>query len=216
MLDGLSSANNFDPLLPGRYADWISALVLAPEASQTERLRLMDVGWVGGEVGPEVPWVSYRRVPGAQRARLVPQAIAADSVTEALRVLGSPSFDPNREVVLEGPPEIARLEGGGGAAEVFAGRDPNRLDVKVEAVAGGWLVLSDIWYPGWRASVDGAPADSYPADGAFRAVWVPPGSSTVTWLYQPTSFRVGVLVSAGALVILMGVVCLWIARRRSV
>jgi len=216
MLDGLSSANNFDPLLPGRYADWISALVLAPEASQTERLRLMDVGWVGGEVGPQAPWVSYRRVPGAQRARLVPQAIAADSVTEALRVLDAPTFDPNREVVLEGPPEIARLEGGAGAAEVFAGPDPNRLEVKVEADAGGWLVLSDIWYPGWSASVDGAPADAYPADGAFRAVWVPPGSSTVTWLYQPTSFRVGVIVSAGALVILMGVACLWIARRRSV
>jgi hypothetical protein len=216
MLDGLLSANNFDPLLPGRYADWISALVLAPEASQTERLRLMDVGWVGGEVGPQAPWVSYRRVPGALRARLVPQAIAAGSVTEALRVLDAPSFDWNREVVLEAPTEVARLEGGAGAAEVFAGPDPNRLDVKVEAVAGGWLVLSDIWYPGWSASVDGVPADSYPADGAFRAVWVPPGASTVTWLYQPTSFRVGVLVSAGALVILMGVACLWIARRRSV
>ena len=99
---------------------------------------------------------------------------------------------------------------------MFAGPDPNRLEVKVEAAAGGWLVLSDIWYPGWSASVDGAPADSYPADVAFRAVWVPPGSSTVTWLYQPTSFRVGVLVSAVALVILIGVVCLWIARRQSV
>jgi uncharacterized membrane protein YfhO len=99
---------------------------------------------------------------------------------------------------------------------VLSSPDPNRLDVKVEAASGGWLVLSEIWYPGWSASVDGAPADSYPADGAFRAVWVPPGSSTVTWLYQPTSFHVGVLVSAGALVLLMGVVCLWIARRQSV
>ena len=216
LLDGLSTANNFDPLLSGRYVDWISALARAPEASQAERLRLMDVGWLGGEVGSEAPWVSYRRVPGAQRAWLVPQAVAAKSVTEALSLLDTPSFDPNQEVVLEGPPEVALLEGGPGVAEVLSSPDPNRLDVKVEAAAGGWLVLSDVWYPGWGASVDGTPAESYPADGAFRAVWVPPGSSTVTWLYQPTSFQVGVLVSVGALVLLIGVVWLWIARRRSV
>ena len=215
MLDGLPSANNFDPLLPARYVDWISALVLAPSAGQEDRLRLMDVGWLGGDVGSEAPWVAYGRVPGAQRARLVPQAVAVEDRAAALRALDAPDFNPSREVVLEAPPDVALLEGGGGDVEVLPNADPTRVDVKVEGAAGGWLLLSDIWFPGWSASVDGAPVVAYPADGAFRAVWVPPGSSTVTWLYRPTSFHVGVLISAAGLVLLIGVVGLWIARRRS-
>jgi hypothetical protein len=215
MLDGVSSANNFDPLLPARYTEWISALMLAPGERQEDRLRLMDVGWLAADVESDAPWVSYRPVPGAQRARLIPLAVAAENDVEAMRTMADPEFDPDRTVVLEAPPEVAGLEGGDGGAEVLAIADPNRVEVKVEATSGGWLLLSDLWFPGWSASIDGAPADSYPADGAFRAVWVPPGSSTVVWQYRPTSFHVGLLATTGGLVILIGGVFWWIARRRS-
>lgn len=215
MLDRLPSADNFDPLLPARYIDWILALGVTPAARQDQRLQLMDVGWVGGEVRSEPPWVSYRRLPGARRAWLVPRAIAAGDPAEALRILAAPDFDPERQVVLEAPREISRRQGGEGAAEVLVSSDPNRVVVEVQAPAGGWLLLSDTWFPGWSASVDGAPADAYPADAAFRAVWVPPGSSSVIWDYQPASFRSGLVVTAAALILLIGVMGLWFARRRS-
>jgi hypothetical protein len=214
MLDGLASANNFDPLLPARYVDWTSALVLSPHASQEARLRLMDVGWVGSDVGMQAPWVTYRPVPGAQRARVVPQAVAVQDRASALHMLEMPEFDPARTVVVEAPPGVALREGGGGVTEVLDGSDPTRVEVKVETTDGGWLLLSDIWFPGWSATVDSIPADAYPADGAFRAVWVPPGSSTVIWLYRPTSFSIGIVVSAVSLLLLIGVICLWVARRR--
>jgi hypothetical protein len=215
MLDRLSSADNFDPLLPARYADWISALVLSPATGRVQRLRLMDVGWVGGEVGSEPPWVSYQRVPGAQRVWFVPQAVAAGNAAAALGALAAADFDPARQVILEAPPSIARQQGGDGNGEVMVSPDPNRVVIRVEAPAGGWLLLSDSWYPGWRASIDGAPTESYAADGAFRAVWVPAGSSSVVWQYQPASFRIGVAVTAGALILFVGVAALWIVRRRS-
>jgi hypothetical protein len=217
MLDGLPSANNFDPLLPARTVDWMAALVVSPHAGQDARLRLMDVGWVGSDVGMQAPWVTYRRVRGAQRARMVPhpQAVAVQDRASALQMLETPGFDPSRTVVVEAPPGVALLEGGGGAAEVLDGSDPTRVEVKVETTGGGWLLLSDIWFPGWSVTIDGIPADAYPADGAFRAVWAPPGSSTVIWRYRPASFTIGVVVSAVSFLLLFGVICLWVARRRS-
>jgi uncharacterized membrane protein YfhO len=124
-------------------------------------------------------------------------------------------FDPEREVILEAPADAARASGGSGTAEVVATGNPDRVVIQVEAPEGGWLVLSDIWYPGWEASIDGVPSAAYPAFGAFRAVWVPPGSSAVTWDYAPVAFRAGLGLTAGALILVIGASLWWLAQRRS-
>ncbi|HET7343700.1 MAG TPA: YfhO family protein, partial [Methylomirabilota bacterium] len=58
------------------------------------------------------------------------------------------------------------------------------------------LVLTDTWFPGWRARVDGRPATLWRADHAFRAVAVPAGRHEVELRYQPRSVLIGALVSA--------------------
>jgi hypothetical protein len=50
---------------------------------------------------------------------------------------------------------------------------------------GGLLVLSDQWYPGWTATVDGKPAAIRRADVALRAVALSPGAHRVRFRYQP-------------------------------
>ena len=72
----------------------------------------------------------------------------------------------------------------------------NAVELAVRAPVGGCLVLSDVYYPGWRAAVDGAPAEVLRADYAFRAVMVPPGEHTVTMTFAPATWRVGLAVSA--------------------
>jgi uncharacterized membrane protein YfhO len=59
------------------------------------------------------------------------------------------------------------------------------VEVEVDCPAPGYLVLADAWAPGWRAAVDGAPALIERANLAVRAVRVPGGAHTVTFLYQP-------------------------------
>jgi hypothetical protein len=93
LLDRVPSANNFDPLVPARYADWITALAGSSAVSQIERLRLMDVGRVGNDAGPEPPWVTYRPIDGASRVRVVPRAISVSGPAEAL-ARGSDGFRP--------------------------------------------------------------------------------------------------------------------------
>lgn len=70
----------------------------------------------------------------------------------------------------------------------------------------GWFVLRDLYWPGWRARVDGVSAPIYAADGVFRAVPVPRGHHTVSFGYSPASVLWGGMISlVTALVGLVGI-----------
>jgi hypothetical protein len=128
----------------------------------------------------------------------------------ALEAVSAGDFDPDRVVILEGrPPAALPPQATGGSAEVIPHNDPNRVRVAVEASGGGWLVLSDAFYPGWQARVDGARVSIYPADSLLRAVWVPAGDHRVEFAYRPASFWIGAVLSALAWVLLAGVWVRW-------
>ena len=63
-----------------------------------------------------------------------------------------------------------------------------------------WLVLTDTYFPGWRASIDGAATPIYRANGVYRAVRVPAGARQATFAYTPRSLRVGSWVSSISLI----------------
>jgi hypothetical protein len=104
--------------------------------------------------------------------------------------------------VKEAVPEIASCE-------------PDRVVLKVEAASDALLVLSDLYYPGWRADVDGKPADILRANYLMRAVAVPAGRHTVSFVYEPASFRAGMAASlAGGLAVAL-MVLLHVRSRRT-
>jgi uncharacterized membrane protein YfhO len=53
------------------------------------------------------------------------------------------------------------------------------------------VYVSDAYYPGWKAYVDGEKTDIFRANLAFRAIRVPPGRHTVSLVYVPFSFYLG-------------------------
>jgi hypothetical protein len=65
----------------------------------------------------------------------------------------------------------------------------------VTAQQNAMLLLADEMYPGWSATIDGRPETIYRADYLFRAVFVPAGQHTVEFVYQPRSFRLGMLIT---------------------
>jgi hypothetical protein len=89
------------------------------------------------------------------------------------------------------------------------------LSVRVRADSDSFLVLSDIYFPGWRASLDGREAHVLQTDYALRGVFVPAGEHIVEFAYAPRSLRVGAAVTALAVVII-ALVSLVLARRRQV
>jgi hypothetical protein len=84
---------------------------------------------------------------------------------------------------------------------------PNRVSVELDG-HGGWLVLSEVLYPGWTCRVDGAEVPVYRANHAFRAVPVPAGSKRAEFVFAPRSYLVGwwvSVISASALTL----ACAW-------
>lgn len=192
---GLSGNNGWD------WAGW-AGLDFAPVGGAAESGPFLEV--YNEEVRIyEVPNV-------LPRASLFSQVeILPDS--EVLERLKEPSFDPYQTVVLsrEGlsDQDVTMLQAikpstVGGTARIPL-YESQLVQIEVETPSPAILMLNDSNYPGWRAYVNGKPAPSLKADYLFRGVAVPEGKSTVEFSYEPISFRVGAMVSLGALVILL-------------
>lgn len=79
---------------------------------------------------------------------------------------------------------------------------PNEVELEVNHDAPQLLVLSDNYYPGWLAKVDGQKTKIYRADYSFRAVFVPEGRHLVEFIYDPVIFKAG-LVLSGAVILFL-------------
>lgn len=103
-----------------------------------------------------------------------------------------------------------------GSAQITASAAAS-LTVAVDLPEDGWLFVSDSWYPGWVAEVDGNEVPIERAMGAFRAVPVPAGEHEVTFTYEAPAFRRGATLSAVSMVlwlVSLGAVTAWQRRRR--
>jgi len=91
----------------------------------------------------------------------------------------------------------------------------DQVKLTVDASCPGLLVLSDTYYPGWSATVNGSSVAVHPTDIALRGVFVDAGHSEVVFSYRPSSFRSGVVLSALAFALLPLVALVrWFVRSR--
>ncbi len=109
---------------------------------------------------------------------------------EELMRTGWPDVDPARTVLLERPPDAPPAppvsETRPGAARIVHYGNAE-ITIDVEAPGGGFLVLTDVWHPWWRARVDGVAAAILKADVLFRAVQLTPGHHEVRFTFHPLS-----------------------------
>jgi len=156
-------------------------------------------------------YLNRRALP---RALVVHQAIAAPDHEAALAALQVHDFDPARMVVVEGG-EPLDVTPSGSAAIGFETFDLNQIRLSVDSPADAYLVLSEVWYPGWRATLDGQSTPVLRANYAFRAIRLGPGQHQVHLTFAPRSWTLGLAVSGTTLLALV-VWGLWrTVRRRS-
>ena len=123
------------------------------------------------------------------RAFVVRRAVVARDGRESLMLIKA--NDPRTTVVLDAP--AGRMENPGGfqEAEVTA-YAPNRVEVSVRLDDPGFLVLSDVWYPGWTATGErGADLPVLRVNRCLRGVYLEPGERTVVFRYAPRSIALG-------------------------
>jgi len=157
-----------------------------------------------------------------ERTEVLPRAYVAfdpwpvRNPDEALDAVSDAGFDPRRKVVVE---DVGPAAPAGAPAEIvparIVGYEPTRVVVEAEAMRAGYLVLTDTFYPGWYAAVDGETQPIVRANYLFRAVALGPGRHLVTFTYAPASFRAGAVISLATLAT-MALAVAWsgLGRRR--
>jgi hypothetical protein len=152
---------------------------------------------------PHRPWAFFaERAVAAERTldarkALLDLVARGDDATVVVEASALPPTGPGRVLAVE--------------------RGTGRVRVEAESIGPGLLVVQDAWWPGWRAAIDGQPAEILAADFLVRAVRWPPGRHRLEMTYDPPELRVGLAVSAAGavLVVLLAVLETRRARRRS-
>jgi len=206
---GLPAANNDDPLLVEHRQQLTRRLATANAHRRARLLGLMNVGYfIGDQAGQDWPQI-YRsnaltiwRVPNPlPRAYFVPQARYVSSPADVLSTLTAANFDSRREVVIMNkdvnPPQHGNnVDSSAVGSVAVAAQTAQHVQLSVDTPGVGFVVLTDTYYPGWQATVDGQPAKIWQANLAFRAVAVEAGQHTVDFYYRPYSFTIGLWASA--------------------
>jgi len=162
----------------------------------------------------------YENLDCLPRAYVVHQARVVPTDEVALATLADPSFNPATEVILTAPPSSPLPPPSSPLSlpsSSLLSYGPEQVVISTTLSAPGYLVLSDTWYPGWRATVDGVESPIERANYMLRAVAVPAGTHRVVFTYQPTHWDVGWLISGGTLgIVALGLAAAgWAVVRRS-
>jgi hypothetical protein len=211
---GLASANNFDPIVPGRYSQFIASLEDLLEnldgKTYMTMLNRMNVSWIEYKYGPG-GWVGFfNPPPSSGRFRWVDCFISVENAEDALsHFIDLVEFDG--PVILESY-DISENECTGSDAKITLIDDqPASQTWRVITDSPGWLVVVDLYYPGWRVYTDHKRGSLMQVDYLFRGVEVGAGEHTIRMVYQPTSFWAGSGITLLCLIVLLG---LWIYERR--
>ena len=149
--------------------------------------------------------VAVYAYPGLDKAWVVQAATVIEDDEAALAGILSQGFSPAREAILAEPPSLA-LPGPGGAGGsgqvTWELNDPDERRLRVTTSGPALLVVSENWFPGWVAEVDGEPADVRRANLTLQAVEIPAaGDHTVTLRFTAPTVRSALRLSIGASVI---------------
>ena len=219
-LDGIAHVGGRDPALLKRYAEYMGLASDTPaplrisSAEPTTLNRLLRLTGISHAVlgtghpaireGTQIlrdKGVRVFRLPRPfPRAFLVHRAVVVASREERLKRL--PEIDPLEEALVERPlPRSLSPCPTGATEEVRITRyTPHLVELSVSAAADALVVLTDAYYPAWRATLDGRPTDVFAVNHLFRGVVVPRGAHQIQFTYSRHPFYTGAFITAGTLV----------------
>ncbi len=148
----------------------------------------------------------FERPSALPRAFVVRKAVVETDAEATWRHVTQESFEPRREAVvnphgrarnvplLDGAPtDGAGPEGDTASIVTYAAQE---VQVAAQCRARCLLVLTDLYYPGWHAYVDGQESEIHQVNAIFRGVYLEPGTHRIVYRYEPGSFRIGLSMMA--------------------
>jgi hypothetical protein len=145
----------------------------------------------------DASWRIFDYADALPRAWLASSVIVQPDKQGQLDALYNPTIDLTSTVILSMPPEklpvqpLTYLSSPTSSKTVeIQSYQPTEVTIHTTADEDHVLVLSDTYFPGWEATVDGKTTPIYLADYAFRGVYVPGGEHTIQFSYHPRSFTI--------------------------
>ena len=209
----IASIGGYNPAKPALYDSVLQAqLQMNPSFWKAANLKYvisardMGPGFAQPVPGSPVPVFGqrvlqgplnlYRLSPSQPRAWMVGRARGLGT-GNSLAVYQDSTFDPAQEVALNqvptgelGPQAASRVS--------FSEYGLNRLSLDVDAQSPGYLVVSELYYPDWKAEVDGRPEPILMADGFIRALKLTGGRHKITMSFRSAALERGLRLSLGA------------------
>lgn len=161
--------------------------------------------------------IVYANQSAMPRAWFVDTVLAESSGMKVLEHLRDGTFNPRTTAYVESAPGTAGTFTRDSAASIRRTRFENqRITFDVSTRNKGFLVISEVYYPEWHATIDGASADIIKTNFLLRGIVVPPGNHTVEFRFQSPAFEQGRMISmaANGIVLLIGGLGLFLGYRR--
>ncbi len=171
----------------------VKYIIISQEVATGDNLRLVHRG---------SRWV-YEFMAPLPRAFLVDSVAVLRDEEAVMDSILSPSFDPGRTALLLEAPEVEPVSSEGSSARIVS-YGLNEIEIEANVARPCFLVLSELYYPDWRAEVDGRQATIYRADFLLRGLALSPGEHKVRFFYSSRSLNTGLILSVCAAVIIIG------------
>ena len=213
-IDSLSQADS----LSSKLLDLLNVKYLLTRPQGREDLTLFAESDENTELVYQGDMRVYENKDVLPRAFVVGDYRVFHDRQEIFAELTSERFDPASCVILDEEPRDSFVRRSPGSANSFAhilDYTPNRVTVDAEVTGDGFLVLSDLYYEGWKVVVDGEEDRIYRADYVLRAVQLAEGRHIVEFIFDPLPFKVGLGVSAMALAFSVSLSTWWLVRERA-
>jgi hypothetical protein len=215
MFFGVANVSGGDAIARASDKLLLATLAALPRERAVELLRLCRVGYLIGPTPLDTPGVErvVRESPSPFYAYRIPRPLPPAQLVSRLRAIGSdqdallamtdPSFQAEKEAIVQSLPPGWQNGAAVGFTRLVAYED-SRVEIAVKSDGETFLVLNDSFFPGWEATVDRAPSTIYRSNVFFRGVVVPAGAHSIEFRYRPGWFYAGAcvsLVSLGLLVV---------------
>lgn len=149
-------------------------------------------------------WIVQENPNFVPRAYIVSDFEIISNPESILKRLFSNEFNYRENVILEKKPKFDKSN-----TKIISNTNPritdykpNSVVIKTDTISDAFLVMSDNYYPGWKAYIDRKETKIYRANYTFKAIEIPRGKHTVLFRYKPNSFYAGTAISTITLLFL--------------
>lgn len=142
----------------------------------------------------DAPWQIYENMDALPRFFIAENFLVATNSAVSIGDVYNKNINLERTVILNNKPDLKIDSNAIGSASLIS-YNSNKVEIKTSVSSNSLLFLSDSYYNGWEALIDGKRTGILKADYSFRAVAVPSGVHIVTFSYNPPLFYLGLKLS---------------------